>query len=85
MLSLGVLFSAKPDLILMDFSMPGINGYKLCSILRKSHVFQTTPIIMVSGNLNLVDDNKWQTSGITDYLPKPFDREDLIKMIERHL
>ena len=40
---------------------------------------------MVSGNLNLMDDDKWQTSGVTDYLAKPFDRQDLINMVDKYL
>ena len=85
MLSLGILFKVKPDLILMDFSMPGINGYKLCGILRKSHVFKNTPIIMVSGNLNLIEEGKWHNSGITDYVAKPFNCEDLKNIIDKYL
>ena len=85
MLSLGLMFDIKPDLVLMDFSMPGINGNKLCGILRKSPVFKKTPIIMVSGNLQMVDEDKLQSSGITDYLAKPFTREDLQNIVEKYL
>ena len=85
MLSLGLMFDIKPDLVLMDFSMPGINGNKLCGILRKSPVFKKTPIIMVSGNLQMIDEDKLQSSGITDYLAKPFTREDLQNIVEKYL
>ena len=85
MLSLGKMFDVKPDLILLDFSMPGINGNKLCRILRKSHVFTKTPIIMVSGNLNLIEEDKLQSSGITDYLAKPFTRDDLQNIVDKYL
>lgn len=85
MLSLGPIFDMKPDLILMDFSMPKINGNKLCRILRKSHLLAKTPIIMVSGSLKMNDQQKLQDSGITDYLAKPFTRENLLNIVEKYL
>ena len=85
MLSLGPIFDMKPDLILMDFSMPKINGNKLCRILRQSHVLKETPIIMVSGNFQMIDKEQLYSSGITDYLAKPFSREDLLAIIDKYL
>ena len=43
------IMTIKPDLILLDVGMPGLDGYQLCSLLRKSPVFKTTPIVMVTG------------------------------------
>jgi chemotaxis family two-component system response regulator PixG len=40
----------KPDLILLDVEMPNLDGYELCSLLRKHSLFKNTPIIMVTGN-----------------------------------
>jgi two-component system, chemotaxis family, response regulator PixG len=50
-----IIFRLKPDLILMDITMPGINGYKLCSLFRSSTALAEIPIIMVTGNKGLVD------------------------------
>ena len=50
-----VLFKLKPDLVLMDITMPEINGYKLCSLLRNSVALRETPIVMVTGRSGLVD------------------------------
>ncbi|NET37152.1 MAG: response regulator [Cyanothece sp. SIO1E1] len=83
--SISTLFSMKPDLILMDVSMPGINGNRLCEILRRSSVFKQLPIIMVSGNTSILDKAKAESSGATDYLTKPFSKADLIAIIETHL
>jgi twitching motility two-component system response regulator PilG len=85
MLSLGPIFDMKPDLILMDFSMPKINGNKLCRILRQSHILKETPIIMVSGNFQMIDKEQLYSSGITDYLAKPFSKEDLLKIVAKYL
>lgn len=85
MQSLGTLCSMKPDLILMDVSMPGINGNRLCQILRRSSAFKTLPIIMVSGNSGALDKAKSEASGATDYLTKPFSKEELLARIEPYL
>ncbi len=85
MASLSALFDMKPDLILMDVSMPGIDGNRLCQILKRSSVFTHVPIIMVSGNTGMLDKEKARAAGATDYLTKPFSREELLALVEQHL
>ncbi|MDJ0706258.1 MAG: response regulator [Leptolyngbyaceae cyanobacterium MO_188.B28] len=83
--SMSTLFSMKPDLILMDVSMPGLNGNRLCQILRRSAAFKQLPIIMVSGNTSALDKAKAESSGATAYLTKPFSKEALLAIIDTHL
>ena len=83
--SLSTMFTMKPDLILMDVSMPGINGNRLCQILKRSSVFKEVPIIMVSGNTGALDKAKSESSGATDYLTKPFSKEELLAIVDTHL
>ena len=83
--SMSTLFSMKPDLILMDVSMPGINGNRLCEILRRSAAFKELPIVMVSGNISVLDRAKAESSGATDYLTKPFSKAELLNIVENHL
>lgn len=83
--SLSTMFSMKPDLILMDVSMPGINGNSLCQILKRSSVFKEVPIIMVSGNTGALDKTKSEASGAAGYLTKPFSKVDLLAIVETHL
>ena len=80
-----VIFRLEPDLILLDITMPRINGYKLCGLLRSSHVFDETPIIMVTGNTGVIDKARAKLAGATDYFTKPFTREGLMTIIEKHL
>ncbi|EAZ89636.1 response regulator [Crocosphaera chwakensis] len=75
----------KPDIILLDVGMPGIDGYRLCQLIRNHHFFKTTPIIMVTGNRGLVDRAKARVAGASDYLTKPFTQSDLLKMVFRYL
>ena len=83
--SLSTMFAMKPDLILMDVSMPGINGNRLCQILKRSSVFKAVPIIMVSGNTGALDKAKSESSGAAGYLTKPFSKADLLAIVEEHL
>ena len=80
-----VLFRLRPDLILMDITMPEINGYKLCSLLRSSTVLANTPIVMVTGRTGLIDKARAKVTGATDYLTKPFTRGSLLAVVEQHL
>jgi two-component system, chemotaxis family, response regulator PixG len=75
----------KPDLILMDITMPNINGYKLCSLFRSSEALVNTPIIMVTGNKGLVDQVRAKLVGATDYLTKPFTENKLLEIVEKYL
>jgi len=75
----------KPDLILLDVNMAGINGYELCRLLRNHALFKNKPIIMVTGNTGVIDRVKARLVGASGYLTKPFDQSDLLKIIFRYL
>lgn len=79
------IIRCKPDIILLDVGMPGIDGYHLCQLIRNHPLFKTTPIIMVTGNRGLVDRAKARVAGASDYLTKPFTQSDLLKMVFRYL
>lgn len=75
----------KPDLILLDVNMAGIDGYELCRLLRNHSLFKNIPIIMVTGNTGIIDRVKARFVGASGYLTKPFTQSDLLKMVFRHL
>ncbi|WNZ21465.1 response regulator [Leptolyngbya sp. NK1-12] len=79
------IIRSKPDLILLDVTMPNLDGYELCSLLRKHPSFRGTPIIMVTGNTGFIDRAKARLVGASGYLTKPFTQSDLIKMVFKHL
>jgi chemotaxis family two-component system response regulator PixG len=80
-----IIFRIKPDLILLDISMPKINGYRLCGLLRSSSMFDNTPIIMVTGNTGFLDKARAKLAGATDYLTKPFTCEGLQSFVYKYL
>jgi two-component system, chemotaxis family, response regulator PixG len=76
---------SKPDLILLDVGMPNLDGYELCSLLRRHPNFKATPIIMVTGNTGFIDRAKAKLVGASGYLTKPFTQSELLKIIFKHL
>ncbi|NJL48580.1 MAG: response regulator [Leptolyngbyaceae cyanobacterium SM2_5_2] len=75
----------KPDLILLDVTMPNLDGYELCSLLRRHPDFKNTPIIMVTSNTGLIDRAKAKLVRASGYLTKPFSQSDLLKFIFKYL
>jgi two-component system, chemotaxis family, response regulator PixG len=79
------IFRIEPNLILLDITMPKINGYTLCRLLRNSDACKDIPIIMVTGNTGLIDKAKAKLAGATDYLTKPFTRMGLMAIVDKYL
>ncbi|NJM56800.1 MAG: response regulator [Synechococcales cyanobacterium RU_4_20] len=77
--------SIRPDVILLDANMPGVDGYQVCTMLRKSSALKHIPVIMVTGNRGLVNRARAKMVGITDYLNKPFSQKELLEIVFRHL
>lgn len=71
----------RPQLIIMDIMMPGINGFRATRYLKKHERTEDIPVIMISGNKEAMGQlvNK---VGADAFLPKPFTRGDLFKVIE---
>lgn len=67
----------KPDLIIMDVEMPGINGLDLCAALRESSATANTPVIFLSGHDEIADRVAGYSAGGDDYVVKPFSMREL--------
>jgi CheY-like chemotaxis protein len=67
----------KPDLILLDFMMPGMNGYQVCKALSDMSELENTPIVLMSAKGETIGDKLVKTMGIVDYISKPFSPEAL--------
>ena len=79
------LIRTHPMLILMDISMPDINGYELCQLLRKSPNFKHVPILMLSSRDGLFDRLKAKMVGANDYMTKPFTPTDLVNLVNKYV
>ncbi|MDS3860429.1 response regulator [Thermosynechococcaceae cyanobacterium BACA0444] len=73
----------KPNLVLMDITMPEVDGYELCRMLRQSDLLKDVPIVMLTGRDGLIDRIRARMVGATDYLTKPFTPQELLTLAER--
>src|SRR5215218_2322253 len=67
--------SSAPNIIILDVVMPGIDGFRLCQLLREKGVQE--PIIMLTEKATIEDKITGFSGGADDYLPKPFDIVEL--------
>lgn len=67
----------SPDLILLDFNLPGLKGDEVCRRLRRVHATRGVPILAITGEMGTKAELDLLESGADDCLPKPFDLLEL--------
>ncbi len=75
----------KPDLILLDVMMPGLNGFETCAKLKASETTKDTPVIFMTALGDTSDKVKAFEAGAVDYVTKPFQQEEVISRVRAHL
>ncbi|MFW5991144.1 MAG: response regulator transcription factor [Candidatus Nanoarchaeia archaeon] len=80
--ALTALKSNRPDLILVDIMMPGMDGYQLCREIRDFPENKNTPIIILSAKNQFYDKLHAVEVGADDYITKPFDPTELERRIK---
>ena len=83
--ALSSVFKIIPDLILCDITMPELDGYEVCAMLRTSTLFRQTPIIMLTGKDGFIDRVRAKLIGATDYLTKLFGESELLMLVESYI
>jgi twitching motility two-component system response regulator PilG len=73
-----------PDLILLDITMPKMDGYEVCKRIRKDARTARVPVVMLSGKDGFFDKVKGRMVGATEYLTKPFQAPAVLAVIARH-
>lgn len=76
---------AKPDLILMDVMMPGIDGFETCSRLKANPSTQDIPVIFMTALSDTVDKVHGFNVGGVDYITKPIQSEEVLSRVQTHL
>jgi len=71
-----------PDLIILDFMMPQMNGPEMCQALKKDLLLRHIPVIMLTGRGELSDKVKGIDAGADDYVLKPFEPTELIARVK---
>ena len=75
----------KPDLILLDVMMPGIDGFETCRRLKADPNTKNIPVIFMTALADTVDKIKGFKMGAVDYITKPFQHQELLIRIQTHL
>jgi twitching motility two-component system response regulator PilG len=83
--ALRILNQYSVALLLLDVTMPEIDGLEFCRTLRTIAKFQDLPVIMVTARDGLVDKVKGQFAGSTYYLTKPFEPETLLNLVDKYV
>jgi two-component system, sensor histidine kinase and response regulator len=76
---------ARPDLILLDVMMPGMDGFEACKIIKSKPENKNIPVIFLTAMSEKVNIVKGFEVGGVDYITKPFNKEELISRIKTHL
>ena len=74
-----------PDIILLDIDLPKMNGLKICEKIKSNSQTEDIPIIFITGNLDLNIKIKAFQLGAVDYIPKPFDPQEVLARIQIQL
>jgi putative two-component system response regulator len=84
-LALQAAQSDPPDLILLDITMPGMDGFEVCTHLKADEKLKDIPVIFVSALTETLDKVKAFSAGGVDYITKPFQFEEVQARVDIHL
>jgi two-component system cell cycle response regulator DivK len=76
---------ARPDLILMDLSLPRMDGWEATRRLKADAELSQIPVLVISARAMPADEARAREAGCDDYLTKPLDEAVLLQKLERHL
>jgi DNA-binding response OmpR family regulator len=79
--ALDVLDRDRPDMIILDIMLEGMNGIELCRVIRAREDNKTLPILMLSALSDAETVLKSSDAGATDYLPKPVYHHNLVEKV----
>lgn len=74
-----------PDLILLDFVMPKMNGYQVCRALQDDEALSRIPVVLMSAKGDQVGERFVEVMGSVDFITKPFSPEAILEIVDRTL
>jgi DNA-binding response OmpR family regulator len=83
--ALKFLENETPDLILLDIMMPGMDGFEVCSSIKKNKNAREAPVIFLTAKREIDDLVKGFEVGGVDYVTKPFNSDELLMRVKTHL
>lgn len=83
--ALSAIIEFRPQLIFIDVMIPRINGYQICAVVKQNPMFRDIPVILLGAKDRLYDRVRGRVVGASQYLLKPFTRDELLDVVERYL
>ena len=77
--------STRPDLVLLDIMMPGIDGWETLTRLKRDPETSGIPVIVFTAREHARGHQKSPEMGAADYSRKPFEPDELIELVEKHI
>jgi len=75
----------RPDILLIDVNMPGMNGYEVCEAVRREPLLASTPVLLLTGSFDPFDEEKARKCGANDHIIKPFEAQQLVNKVQELL
>ena len=85
LLGLDIAKTVIPKLILLDINMPGLNGFEVLQQLQENEITKNIPVIAISANVLPKDIERAIEAGFKDYLTKPLNIDNFIKIIKSYI
>lgn len=83
--ALGILKNQKPDIILMDIQLPGVDGLTLTKQIKADATCSVIPIIAVTAHAMKGDEQKILDAGCDGYISKPVNTQELPSIVEKYM
>ncbi len=83
--ALTTILGNKPNMIFLDLVMPEVNGYQICSQIRKLSILQNIPVVILTGNDSLLARTRAKMAGASDFLNKPIEADKIIAITHKYL
>ena len=79
------LIKADPDFIFLDIGMPIVNGYEICTQVRRVNKLKHIPIVFLTGNDGIIDRVRAKVSGANAFIPKPIEVDKIVNILEKYI
>ena len=80
----GCMVEFNPDVIFLDVSMPKLDGFDACKVIRGNADMGAVPIVMLTSKDTTFDQARAQMAGASDYVTKPFTRDTILAAVRKH-
>ena len=81
--ALAALAEEPPALIVLDVMLPRMDGYQVCSLIKRRSGYEQIPVLMLTGKDGIFDKVRGKMVGCSAYITKPFDPPDLLEAVRR--